>query len=253
MKLNALIIDDEKPSRETLSVIIQDYFPEINVVGEAESINEALNLIHKYEPNLLFLDVELGVGTGLDLLNMFDSPSFEVIFITAFNQYAAKAFRTSAVDYLLKPVDLDEMREAVNKVKDKLEYKTLKTTTSNHSINGTTLHNVNNLGFIKVYTEDGSEIIPNNEILFIQSINYYSKIVLINKREIISTRHLKEFEDQLKVFGFYRIHNSFIINIKYIKGISHKEGYEVTLLDEIKLKISRRRKEEFIKYLDLSL
>jgi two-component system, LytTR family, response regulator len=183
---------------------------------------------------------------------MFDSPSFEVIFITSFNQYAAKAFRTSAVDYLLKPVDLDEMREAVNKVKDKLEYKSLKNNTVNHSGNGASFHNGNNVGFIKVYTEDGSEIIPNNEILFIQSINYYSKIVLINKREIISTRHLKEFEDQLKVFGFYRIHNSFMINIRYIKGISHKEGYEVTLVDEIKLKISRRRKEEFLKYLDLS-
>lgn len=252
MKLKAVIIDDEKPSRENLFAIIKNYFDDIDVLGQAGSIDEAIRLIRETDPDLLFLDVELGVGTGLDLLNMFDSPSFEVIFITAFNQYAAKAFRTSAVDYLLKPVDLDEMREAVNKVKDKLEYKSLKTSTGNHSGNGATFHNVNNLGFIKVYTEDGSEIIPNNEILFIQSINYYSKIVLINKREIISTRHLKEFEDQLKVFGFYRIHNSFIINIRYIKGISHKEGYEVTLMDEIKLKISRRRKDEFLKYLDLS-
>jgi len=250
MKLNALIIDDEKPSRETLSVIIKDYFPEVNVVGEAESINEAFELIHQNNPNLLFLDVELGVGTGLDLLNMFDSPSFEVIFITAFNQYAAKAFRTSAVDYLLKPVDLEEMREALNKVKEKLEYRKLKNSPGHSSDNGTSHNGSNNSGFVKVYTEDGSEIISSSEILFIQSINYYSKIVLINKREIISTRHLKEFEEQLKIFGFFRIHNSFIINIKYIKAIYHREGYIVTLIDDIKLKISRRRKEEFLKFLD---
>ena len=252
MKLNAVIIDDEKPSRETLSVILKDYFPEVDVVGEAESIGEALTLIHQSNPNLLFLDMELGVGTGIDLINMFDSPPFEVIFITAFNQYAAKAFRTSAVDYLLKPVDLDEMREALNKVKEKLEYRKLKNISGNSAENGPSHNGVNNTGFVKVYTEDGSEIISNSEILFIQSINYYSKIVLISKREIISTRHLKEFEERLKNFGFFRIHNSFIINIRCMKGIYHKEGYIVTLIDDIKLKISRRRKEEFLKYLDVT-
>jgi len=252
MKLNAVIIDDEKPSRETLSVILKDYFPEVDVVGEAESIGEALTLIHQSNPNLLFLDMELGVGTGIDLINMFDSPTFEVIVITAFNQYAAKAFRTSAVDYLLKPVDLDEMREALNKVKEKLEYRKLKNISSNSAENVLSHNGANVTGFVKVYTEDGSEIISNSEILFIQSINYYSKIVLINKREIISTRHLKEFEERLKNFGFFRIHNSFIINIRCMKGIYHKEGYIVTLIDDIKLKISRRRKEEFLKYLDVT-
>lgn len=246
MELNAVIIDDEKPSRETLSLIIKDYFPEITVLGEAESIKEAFSLINQSNPNVLFLDVELGVGTGLDLINMFESPAFEVIFITAFNQYAAKAFRTSAIDYLLKPVDLDELREAVNKVKEKLEYRELK---NKPESDRPVLNNTN--GFIKVYTEDGSEIISNSEILFIKSINYYSKIVLVNKREIISTRHLKEFEEELKKFGFFRIHNSFIINIRYIKGISHRDGYNVTLIDDVKLKISRRRKDEFIKYLEL--
>jgi two-component system, LytTR family, response regulator len=251
MKLKALIIDDEKPSRENLFAIIQNYFDDIDVLGQAGSIDEAIRLIRETNPDLLFLDVELGVGTGLDLLNMFDSPSFEVIFITAFNQYAAKAFRTSAVDYLLKPVDLEEMREALNKVKEKIEYRKLKNSPGHSSDNGTAHNGINNTGFVKVYTEDGSEIISSSEILFIQSINYYSKIVLVNKREIISTRHLKEYEEQLKIFGFFRIHNSFIINIKYIKGIYHREGYMVTLMDDIKLKISRRRKEEFLKFLDL--
>ena len=119
-KLKAVIIDDEKPGRENLKAILRDYFDDIEVIGEANDIMTGIKLLEAQTPDLVFLDIELGMSTGLELLSFFEKPAFEVIFITAYEDYAVKAFRTIATDYLLKPIDIDELRDAILKVKEKI-------------------------------------------------------------------------------------------------------------------------------------
>jgi len=116
MNLNALIIDDEKPSRDNLQAILKEYFKEIEVIGQAENADDGVNLIRDLKPDLIFLDVQMGTSTGLDLLSEFPEPTFETIFITAYDEYAVKAFRTKAADYLLKPIDLEDLKDALDKV-----------------------------------------------------------------------------------------------------------------------------------------
>lgn len=246
MTLTAIIIDDEKPSRENLSAIIKNYFPNINLINEVATIQEASDVIKLMKPDLLFLDMNLGEDTGFDLLARFPNPEFDVIFVTAYHEFASKAFRTIATDYILKPVDLDELKEAIDKVIEKVKYRNLKgDSDKNKSRNHT-----ESMGFLKVYSANGNEIINHDDILYLQSINFYTKIVLQNNKELISTKHLKDYEAHLKNYRFFRIHNSFIINILHLKAVTQNEGYNAILSDDIILKISRRRKEEFLLFLE---
>jgi two-component system LytT family response regulator len=246
MKLSALIIDDEKPSRDYLFAILQENFSDIFVCGQAATKSQAVSLIQSLGPDILFLDMELDEGTGLDLLESFPKNNFEVIFITAYDDYAASAFRSSAVDYLLKPIDADELREAVNRVHERIYFKKLK----EKHLELNKKEEWVKTNFIKIHTSDGTEMIPISDILYLQGINFYTNIVLVNKREIISTRHLKEYEDQLKSFRFYRVHNSFIINVNLMTRMNLKDVNEVILINDIAIKVSRRRKDEFIKFLE---
>lgn len=247
--IKAVIIDDEKPGRDNLSAILFQYFKEeIVKVGEAGNIEEARNIIEETSPDLVFLDMELGAHTGFDLLDMFDPPAFQVVFVTAYEEYAVKAFRTIATDYILKPIDIQDLKDAIGKVAAKIEYlNNLKPATNSISEE---LENDGAQNQIRVTTVDGKEYIKFEDILYFQSINYYTKIVLVNKREILSSRHLKDYEESLKTFKFYRIHNSFIINTDRLISVVPKEGYYALLENDIEIKISRRRKDEFLLFLN---
>jgi|JI6StandDraft_1071083.scaffolds.fasta_scaffold94206_2 two-component system LytT family response regulator len=246
-KLKTVIIDDEKPGRDNLKAILADYFDDIQVIGEADDLNSSIQLLEKVNPDLVFLDIELGLNTGIELLSLVKNPSFEVVFITAYEDYAAKAFRTIATDYLLKPLDIDELREAILKVKQKIFSKLSQklmlesANVSNISDNG---------GNLKISSTDGIEIIPFKDILYLKSINYYTNIILVNGKEIITSKHLKDYEEQLKNNKFFRIHNSYIINTEYLQNIAMKEGFFANLVDGTSIKISRRRKDEFLNFLN---
>ena len=248
MKLRALIIDDEKPSRDNLQAILQEYFKDIDVIGQAENPDDGANLIRNMQPDLVFLDVQMGTSTGLELLNVFPEPTFETIFITAYDEYAVKAFRTKAADYLLKPIDLDDLKDAILNVMSIIKTKELANLNDQSTIDDINIPTSQH--FIKVHTQDGTELISHDDILYIQSINYYTNIVLNDGREIISTKILKEYEGLLKDFNFFRIHNSYIINLKYLKGVVAKETYFAKLSNDIQISISRRRKDEFFKFLE---
>lgn len=239
--MKAIIIDDEKPSRDNIKYILSEYFTDIDVLGEADNVQSGIELIDSTTPNIVFLDMEMGVLTGFDVLKAFEKPSFEVIFITAYSEYAVKAFRTHAVDYILKPINIDDLREAINKAKVNINNERLKNPNLTHF---QALDNT-----LKVSTTDGLEIIPFEQILYLQSINYYTNIVLAGGKEIITSRHLKDYEENLKNSGFFRIHNSFVINITHLKSIVSKEGSFVELTNGKSIKISRRRKDEFLEYI----
>ena len=239
--MKAIIIDDEKPSRDNIKYIMSEYFTDIVITGEADNVQSGIELIGSAAPDLVFLDMEMGVFTGFDVLKAFDKPSFEVIFITAYSEYAVNAFRTHAVDYILKPINIDDLREAINKAKANINIRKLQ------NPNITNFQPLENT--LKVSTTDGIEIIPFEQILYLQSINYYTNVVLVVGREIITSRHLKDYEENLKNSGFFRIHNSFIINTLHLKSFVSKEGFFVELTNGKSIKISRRRKEEFLEYI----
>jgi two-component system LytT family response regulator len=244
MPLTCLIIDDEQPSRENLKAILSDNFPDIQILGDASNLEEAVTLIQLLQPQLLFLDIEMGGSNGLQLLANFEHPSFEVIFVTAYDSYAVKAFKTIASDYLLKPVDLDELQMAILKIYEKFEIKKLKSVADLPPIPPASTEK------LKVTTSDGAELIPCDQIMYLQSINYYTNIVLETGREIISSRHLKDYESLLSTGPFFRMHNSFIVNVGKIRLVMHNEGGSILLTNGKQLKISRRRKEGFLQFID---
>ena len=246
-KLRTVIIDDEKPGRDNLKAILADYFDDIQVIGEADDLNSSILILEKENPDLVFLDIELGLNTGLELLSLFQNPSFEVVFITAYEDYAAKAFRTVATDYLLKPIDIDELREAILKVKQKIFAKVSQKLMLESATVGNTSDNSGNL---KISSTEGIEIISFKDILYLKSINYYTNIILVNGREIITSKHLKDYEEQLKNNKFFRIHNSYIINTMYLQNVAMKEGFFANLVDGTSIKISRRRKDEFLNFIN---
>ena len=183
-KLKTIIVDDESPGRENLASIVNVYLPDLRVIGMAGDVESAYKMIYENKPELVFLDMELGDGTGLDLLNRFDVPNFYTIFVTAYDQYAVKAFRAQAIDYILKPIDIDELKEAVQKVKMQIHLK--------NGINENKIPSPEqdgeitfDAGFLKVSTVDGLEMVSIQDIVFLKSINYYTKIVLNNNKSYI--------------------------------------------------------------------
>jgi two-component system, LytTR family, response regulator len=242
-KMTAIIVDDEKPARKNLMAILQEYFTFLQVVGEASNAQEAKIAIQASNPDIVFLDIELGLDNGLSLLNSFSQPKFQTIFVTAYDSYAVKAFRANATDYILKPIDISQLEEAILKVKDKL---TLAKEKIEPSV--APLETMSNSGFVKVSTQDGSELLHTDDIIYLKSVNYYSILMCRNGKEIISSKTLKEYEVILESFNFYRVHNSYLINVKHLTSVESKESHYAILSDETKITVSRRRKEDFLQY-----
>ncbi len=243
--LKVLIVDDEMPGRENLKSILHTYFPTIQIIDTAESVSDALVKIAEKKPNLIFLDMELGDGTGLDLLERVKSPDFDTIFVTAFDHYAVKAFRADAVDYILKPIDITELEEAIQKVTRRWHEKNgFKESEGKDSENDGGV--IFESGFLKINTEDGIEIVSVEDIVFLKSLNYYTKIVLNNNKTYITTKTLKEHEKMLKNYPFFRVHQSFIININYLRSVEIKEKNVAIMQNGMEISVSRRRKDEFL-------
>lgn len=242
MKLKAIIVDDEKHSRETLKNLLENFCKNVDVVGLAATVNEALDLIPKSQPDVVFLDIELQSGTGFDILTQLPEINFEVIFTTAFDQYAIKAVKFSSLDYLLKPIDLEELQQAVEKAKqakDKIEYnKQLKTL----------LQNINQpkLSKICLATSDGFEFINTETIIYCEAGGSYTTFVLSEGKKILVSKHLKEYESLLTDSHFMRVHNSYLINLKEVKKFVKSDGGYIVMNNDDIVSISRNKKDEFL-------
>lgn len=242
MKLRALITDDELPGRENLSAILSKYIREVEVVGMAASVTEAKEKIRQLKPDLLFLDIELGDGSGFDVLENLEMPNLFVVFVTAYSSYAARAFRTDATDYLLKPIDVEDLQIAIQKVRDRKNYQQLKTSQDEAS----SKEEAKKPELIKVVTNDGNEYIPSDKVVLMMSINYLTRIVLEDGRELIAGKHLKEYEKQLLSDHFIRVHNSFLINPLYFDSIKGSEHMVVIMKNGREVPVSRRKKEAIL-------
>jgi two-component system, LytTR family, response regulator len=240
--LKALIIDDEPHAREKMQLLLQNYCENITVVAIAKDATEGLLAIHEQQPDLVFLDIEMPVMTGFDLLKQLNEINFEIIFTTAHDHYAIKAIKFSALDYLLKPIDLEQLQESVKKATQRIQEKN---SLAQYDLLKHNLDKGNGpLEQLAVPTQTGMLFLQVSDILYCEAESNYTKIFLQNKTKTVSSRTLKEYEELLDDSGFVRIHHSHLINkhhvMQYIKG----EGGQVIMRDGVSLPISRRKKEE---------
>lgn len=243
--MRAIIIEDEDNSRELLQNMLGLFCPDIEVIDTADSVQSGFLTIQKNKPDLVFLDVQMGDGTGFDLLAMLDSVSFHVIFTTAFQEYAIQAFQFSAVDYLLKPLSPEYLIKAVKKVH--------KLINSSEEIQ-TLLENFKDPQDKKIVvkTHDRIYSLPIKEIVRCQSDSSYSTLYLQNGHKILVAKQLKDFDEMLSPSGFLRVHQSHLINLSYI-FYYHKGNNLVIMKDESAVPVSVKKKEELLKFIAVNM
>ena len=245
--IKTIIVENEQPQSDYLTAILNKHFPEVDVLKICNSIPDAIKEVNALLPELVFLDVELPPYTGFDLLEQTQPISFEVIFTTSFNKYAAKAFRFCALDFIEKPFGVDELKEAI------IRYKNLAATGSKKNIEAL-LHNVkqvdSSLQKVGIPVIGGLDFITVSEIIMCKSENNCTDFHLTNKRKITATKTLKWVDELLQGHNFFRVHDSYLINLNHIK--KYKKGGEggvVELTDQKEADVSRRRKDDFLKAL----
>ena len=241
----AVLIDDEPAARKVLQVFIGEYCPNLHIVGEANGVQEGFRLIKEKNPDLVFLDVEMGDGQGFDLLDKFPKPSFKVIFTTAHDQFAVRAFKYYAVDYLLKPVDPEELQAAVKKVWEQ------QATTGLLQLLQAMQQPQREQVFDKMAlpSSDGITMMNVKDILRLESDAGYTTFHSNDGEKILVTRSIGEFEEVLPRQSFFRIHVSHLVNLNFVKKFLREDGGYALLENGEKVPIARRRKDEFLERL----
>jgi len=242
-KLRTIIVDDELDAVNFIQSIVEEYCPKLEIVGKAHSAKEGSKIIIDKVPDLVFLDVEMPHGSGFDLLANFPEKTFDVIFITAFNHYAIKAIKFSAVDYILKPININEFISAVDKVLEK------RNNGDHRNASFTTLlENVrsNMPGKLAIPTSDGMEYLNTKDIIRVEADRSYSWFYLVGHRKVLVSRNLKEYQELLTDRNFFRTHNSHLINLEHVKKYIRSEGGAVELDDGSQVPISRGKRDLFL-------
>ncbi len=239
--MNVIIVDDEKDAVDSLELMLNDYCSGVSVIGKANSVIDAIKEIQKKKPDLVFLDVEMPHGTGFDVLDSIPNRTFEVIFVTAYNHYAVKAIKAAAIDYIMKPMDIDELIVAVDKVKNILKVKIPDNCSKSLPLDIANLLPPK----ITLRTIDGMEYVNTADIIRIEAEGSYSNIYLINKKKIVCTRKLKDFQKILSKEIFFRVHHSHLINLLLVKRFLRNDCV-VELQDGSFVSLSRRNKDEFV-------
>lgn len=251
MMYKAIIIDDESKGRLALKQKLADYCPEIQVVAEADNGPEGIFLIGFHKPRIIFLDIEMPRMNGFDMLNEMEDKNFHIIFTTAYDQYAIKAIRFAAFDYLLKPVDIAELKAAVEKF-DAMEKAQLKSTGEATArqvalLKENMLQPKKQLHKLAIPTIDGLFFYDINDVMQLEANSNYTNIYFVNKTKITASKTLKEFEEILPEDIFFRAHHSHIINLNYIKRYIKGDGGQIELQNGNFVDVSRRKKDEFLK------
>ncbi|HKI76930.1 MAG TPA: LytTR family DNA-binding domain-containing protein [Ignavibacteriaceae bacterium] len=236
--ISTLIVDDENYSRENLSTLIRNYCPELQVVGKADSARSAKELIEKLEPDVLFLDINMPSENGFDLLDSITERNFCVVFATAHDEYGIQAVKADAVDYILKPFDVDELKRTTKKIVEKISQLKWKEKRGDKPAPRAEKIIINHY--------QGFSIVNIEDIIRIEADSNYSKIHVLNAPFIITSKTLKDFAGLLDKDLFYRIHKSHLINLKYLREYSGLDGGYAVMSDNSKIMISRRRYQEFI-------
>lgn len=240
----AIIIDDEPDAREMVRQMIHLYTPQFEVVGEAGSVRGGIQLLREHAADVVFLDVQLEDGTGFDLLDCFPLARFQVVFTTAFDAFALKAFRYYAVDYLLKPLAPREWIQAVNRLKDSPD------PSISQSINGLKESiRSQQLDKIAISTAEGITFLPLVQIVCMESEGNYTTFMLETGEKVVASKGIGDFEELLPESEFCRIHQSHIVQIRHVKKLLKEDGGYALMSTGAKIPVSRRRKDAFLELL----
>jgi two-component system, LytTR family, response regulator len=245
--ITAVIVDDEFQSRNYLSKLMLITSPEVKLLGEATSADEAFTAVSELNPHIVFLDIKLGNDSGFDFLQRYQHLPFEVIFTTAFNEYAIKAFKYNALDYLLKPIDREELNAAINRAKERISKNHRPSAGHMEHFFETIKGNSAVQNKIAIPTAEGFEIIQLEEILYCQSSSSYTHFYLTNKRKLTSSYPLGQYDELLRDKNFFRAHKSFLVNLLHVKTYRKGEGGTAVMSNGEEIEVSRRNKEAFIK------
>jgi two-component system, LytTR family, response regulator len=244
MKYKALIVEDEIRSRDFLRNLVEEFCPELNVEGMAANVEEAVSLINARSPDIVFMDIEMQTGTGFDVLQQVRQRDFHVIFTTAYDHYAIKAIKFSAVDYLLKPINLEELQQAVAKAVESLEQKDKENKIDLLIKN---LRRPAGEDFsISLSTSEGIEFIQLSNIIRLEANGPYTTFFMKDGRKIMVSKNLKEYEILLTEHGYFRVHNSHIINLKEVRKMIKTDGGYAVMNDDSMIAISPKKKDEFM-------
>lgn len=247
-KIRAIIIDDESRSRENITHILKMHCRDIEIADQADSIYSGIISIKKHNPDLIFLDIKLPDGTGFNLLREFSNINFKVIFITAYEEYAIKAFKFSAMDYLLKPIDPEELINAVSKARETIEAESL-SRRINEFMSQINLFKKFGLGKkIVLKTLDNLYVIDSNDIISIKSEDNYCRFYLVDNKNILVSYSLKEYIKELENNAFYRTYKSYAVNLHHIKRYNRAEN-SCIMSDGSIIPVSYRRKDELFNIL----
>lgn len=241
MKLRTILVEDEETSREILKKYLAKYCPKVEVLGEAANVDEALVLIRNHELDLVFLDVEMPYGNAFDLLDKVGDRTFETVFVTAYNQYAIDAVNAHASYYLLKPIDIDKLIDAVDYVH---EIKTKENSLQN-AVLQPKIAQVS--GKITIPVQHGFEVLEIADILYCQADDNYTKIFIGSKKKLVS-KTLKYFEEILSDHGFARVHKSYLVNVNAITEYKKGKGGSVTLRSGKEIMVSPSKKKDLLAF-----
>jgi two-component system, LytTR family, response regulator len=241
--LKSIVVDDEFKSRESLKALVEKFCENIQVSAVCQNADEAIKAIHEYKPDVVFLDIQLQRETGFDMLERLDKIDFEIIFTTAFSEFAVRAFKFSAIDYLLKPVDIEDLRKAIEKARKRIVgnisermtqlAQTMKGNNFKHSR-------------LAVPSSDGLVFVSVDGILYCEASGNYTNIHMGDGRKFVVSRTLKEYEEMLEDLDFFRIHNSYLINLHLIKKYIRGEGGQVVMTNDQALDVSKAKKKSFL-------
>ncbi len=246
--IKAVIVEDEKQLREINRMLLNDNFPNVEIVGEAANVNDAIGLITKEKPQLVLCDIELQDGNCFQVLQHCKPYSFRPVFITAYNQYAIKAIKFSAIDYILKPVNEFEFCDAIQKAIDSIiQHSSAEVQTDNlmkYYNNGSSPKKV------VLRTSDSMHIVGLDEILYCKSDNSYTSFFLKDKKQITVSKSIKEFAELFAEYNFLRPHQSFLVNLQGITKIDKTDGGFIIMENGAEIPISSRRKQAIFEELD---
>jgi two-component system LytT family response regulator len=240
--IKAIIIDDEQNCVEMLEWLLKTYCPIVTVVAMCNSGEQGIEAIMKHRPDVVFLDIEMPRMNGFDMLEKFEHLFFEVVFTTAYNKFAIKAFRYSALNYLLKPVDPDDLQTTIKRLEEKksaLEKEQLRLLLENmKNLNPTAQR-------IALSTGDGLIFVNTADIMYCQAESNYTNVVMSNRNKVLVAKTLKDIDETLSGKDFFRVHNSYLINMNQIKKFVRGDGGYILMNDDTQITIARSKKEEF--------
>jgi len=242
--IRCVLIDDESNSLEMMEWLLKTYCPQVQIEAMCNSAEKGIEAIEKHKPDVVFLDIEMPHMNGFDMLEHFDRLSFDVVFCTAYDQFAIKAFRYSALNYLLKPVDPEDLKETIRRLEER------KSSPSKEQIE-LLLQNIHTqqkptVQRIALTTGDGMIFVSTSDILYCQAESNYTAVVLEGRKKVLVSKVLKDIDEALAGPDFFRIHNSYLINLNKIKKFVRGEGGYVIMEDNATVSISRSRRQEFM-------